>query len=367
MSQSTSRLPPIAYATSMEQPEPNEAQTTGELIDTLKKINTTTFKDEKHGLRPVHAKSHGLLCGELIVLDNLPPELAQGLFAKPQRLPVVMRFSTVPGDLLDDKVSTPRGLAIKVIGVGGDRVEGSEGDVTQDFVMVNGPAFGAPDAAHFLKSLKLVASTTDKGESLKVAFSAIARGTEKVVEALGGKSGTLLAMGGQPETHVLGDSFYTQVPLLHGPYIAKFSVVPVSSELTALTGKTVDLTGRANGLREEVVKFFKAHSAVWEVRVQLCRDLAQMPIENASVVWPESLSPYVAVARITVDPQTAWSQQRAAAIDDQMSFSPWHALAAHRPLGSVMRVRKSIYDVMSSVRAAQNGVHIEEPKSMPTI
>src|SRR5258708_6928935 len=37
-----------------------------------------------------------------------------------------MRFSTIPGDILDDSVSTPRGLAIKVIGVEGERLEGSE-------------------------------------------------------------------------------------------------------------------------------------------------------------------------------------------------------------------------------------------------
>lgn len=36
-----------------------------------------------------------------------------------------MRFSTNPGDMLDDKVSTPRGLAIKLIGVEGARLPGS--------------------------------------------------------------------------------------------------------------------------------------------------------------------------------------------------------------------------------------------------
>jgi len=46
---------------------------------------------------------------------------------------------------LDDSVSTPRGLARKVIGVEGERREGSEGDVTQDYVLINGPAFGAPN------------------------------------------------------------------------------------------------------------------------------------------------------------------------------------------------------------------------------
>ena len=74
---------------------------------------------------------------------GLPAELAQGLFAKPRRYPVVLRISTVPGDILADSVSTPRGMSVKVIGVEGERLEGSENDVTQDFLLVNGPAFGS--------------------------------------------------------------------------------------------------------------------------------------------------------------------------------------------------------------------------------
>src|SRR5260370_32130719 len=87
---------------------------------------------------------------------------AQGLFAKPGRYPIVMRFSTLPGDILDDSVSTPRGLSVKIIGVEGERLSGSEGDVTQDFVLVNGPAFGAPTPNKFLPVLTLLATTTDK-------------------------------------------------------------------------------------------------------------------------------------------------------------------------------------------------------------
>ena len=89
-------------------------------------------------------KPTGILEGYLEVDADLPFELAQGLFATPGRYPVVMRFSTVPGDILDDSVSTPRGLSVKIIGVKGERLSGSEGDVTQDFLLVNGPAFGAP-------------------------------------------------------------------------------------------------------------------------------------------------------------------------------------------------------------------------------
>jgi hypothetical protein len=99
----------------------------------------------------VHAKTHGILVGELEVYSGLQRELAQRMFAAPKSFPVVMRFSTIPGDILDDSVSTLRAVAIKVIGVEGERLEGSEGDNTQDLLLIDSPAFGAPNPREFLK------------------------------------------------------------------------------------------------------------------------------------------------------------------------------------------------------------------------
>ena len=93
----------------------DEGRTVHELVETLTKIQEITFAHGGHALRGVHAKSHGLLDVQVIVADGLPPQLAQGLFAYPATYPGVMRISTVPGDLLDDNVSTPRGLALKVV------------------------------------------------------------------------------------------------------------------------------------------------------------------------------------------------------------------------------------------------------------
>ncbi|HAT33124.1 MAG TPA: catalase, partial [Janthinobacterium sp.] len=187
---SPTRLPPLPYQTVYEVAEADEQETVAALLENLHKISDITFKDSGHALRSVHAKSHGLLTGHLRVLDDLPPELAQGIFAYPASHAVVMRLSTTPGDLLDDHISTPRGLAVKVIGVEGERLAGSEGDVTQDFVTVNGPVFPSPNAQKFLAGLKLLAATTDKAPGLKKALSAVLRGTEKALEAVGGESAT---------------------------------------------------------------------------------------------------------------------------------------------------------------------------------
>ena len=360
MSSTAPHVTPLRYTPSVEVPEEDEQETIQQLIETMTKIQQKTYEDGGHAIRSVHAKSHGLLEATLIVPD-LPPHLAQGLFAKPGSYPVVMRYSAIPGDLLDDAVSAPRGLSIKIKGVEGARLPGSEGATTQDFVMVNGPVFSAPTAKKFLGTLKLLAATTDKSPGLKKALSTALQGVEKVVEALGGESATLKALGGHPETNVLGETYYTQAPLLHGDYMAKFSIAPTSAGLTALTDAKVDLEDKPDGLRGAVVDFFSTHGGEWEVRVQLCTDLDKMPIEDASVEWPEDESPYVAVARLVAEPQPAWTEARSAVVDDKLAFSPWHGIAAHRPIGSVMRSRKPAYEMSKRFRAEHNGVTIDEP------
>ena len=201
---------PVRFSPSVERPDADEANTTQGLIATMRYINEKTFADSGHALRSVHAKTHGILQGYLEVNTDLPDDLAQGLFAKPGRYPVVMRFSTIPGDILDDSVSTPRGLAIKVIGVEGERLEGSEGDVTQDFVLINGPAFGAPNPKKFLSRLRLLARTTNKAQRFKKILSAVMRQVQKAIVVITGHpNSTVATLGGQPETHILGETFYS--------------------------------------------------------------------------------------------------------------------------------------------------------------
>ncbi len=352
---------PLPFHPEFEQPEPDEEQVFAEMRDALRSIVETTSKDYGHAVRAVHAKSHGLLDGVLEIPDDLPPVLAQGAFAKPGTFPVVMRFSTNPGDILDDSVSTPRGLAVKIIGVDGVRLPGSEDQRNQDLVMQNAPAFSAPNPKKFAGSLKLLAKTTDTPQVLKKALSAVLRGVESVVETVSSPSPTLRSLGGHPNTHILGDSFYTMVPLLWGEHFGKVSVVPATPELLALKNKPIDVAGHPDALRDAVRAFFAEHGAVWEIRVQLCTDLDAMPIEDASVVWPEDQSPPLTVGRIVVQPQNSWSEQRAAVGDDRLSFSPWHGLAAHRPLGGIMRSRRAAYSELSGLRSRINGCPLHEP------
>ena len=113
-----------------------------------------------------------------------------------------------------------------------------------------------------------------------------------------------------------------------------------------------------------MVDFCKTGEAIWDVKVQLCVDPEMMPIEDASVEWPEELSPYITVARLVAAPQDAYSAARRLYVDEILSFNPWHALEAHRPPGNIMRARKKAYAASSQFRHATNGSPAGERRSI---
>ncbi len=355
---------PVLYDASVEHLEENESETILKLVETLHSISHVTSTDYGHAVRSVHAKCHGILRGKIIVNESLSPEFKQGLFKEPKTYPVVIRFSTSPGDILADSVSTPRGMAIKILNVEGERIDLSNSDSTQDFLLVNGPAFIKPDAKSFLSSLILLAKTTDKAEGLKKVLSSALQGTEKIIETFGGESPTIKSMGGHPETNILGETFFSQVPILYGEYMAKVAIEPATEELIALKNSELSLNDNPDGIREAVSDFFNKNSARWDLKIQLCRNLKTMPIEDASVIWPEEESPYITVAYIEVDPQISWDDDTYPLIEDKLAFSPWNCIKDHRPLGSIMRARQLTYQHSNTYRKQFNGCPIHEISSI---
>ena len=356
----------LRYSPAVEQPEPNENDAFEELSRTMQHITRTMASHYRHAYRPVHAKSHGVLVGTLDVYPHLAEPQAQGLFANPGSYPVILRFSTNPGDLLADSVSSPRGLAIKILNVPGEMLPSHAGQTTQDIVCVNAKVFGSPNAAGFLSQLKLLDKTLELPETVKQAVSTVARGTNAVLRAVGVHSGSLDNLG-HPYTHILGENFSTVAPVRYGDYVAKLAIVPASENLKALTGKHIDAGEGFNSLEEAVREFFKTNTGKWEIQAQLALDLDVTPIEDASKQWPEDRSPYLPVASVTVPPQESYSDRRQIFVDEQLSFTPWHALAAHQPLGGIMRSRRNAYEEAQRFRAERNLRSHVEPASIDEV
>src|SRR5262249_7810961 len=249
-----------------------------------------------------------------------------------------------------------RGLGIKIIGVPGKKLlPGWEDAPTHDFIVANNRTLPTGEIKSYLFQTRMGEKAMKVPEELARFVTAIMRGGSAVLRTVGIK--TIGGVAGQslPQTHFLGETFFTTGAQRFGDYVAKYSVAPLSDSLKALTGTGIN-TFNPNVLRDIIVGYFHHHSAEWEFRVQLCTDLKRMPVEDASVEWREDESPYRGVARITVPAQEAYSAERRVFVDDVLSFTPWHCLPEHQPLGSIMRVRKAVYEASSIYRHRMNAM-----------
>lgn len=155
----------------IERKEPEEGDTAAQISAAMQKIRKTAFAGTGHASRSVHAKGQGHLRGRLRVAEKLPVELAQSLFASAGDDPVLMRLSAIPGDILDDKVSVPRGLTVKLTGVSSARPAGSEGDLPQGLLFVDAPTSNAPNPKKFLSRLEQLEAKTEQANGAKKVLS----------------------------------------------------------------------------------------------------------------------------------------------------------------------------------------------------
>jgi hypothetical protein len=78
-----------------------------------------------------------------------------------------------------------------------------------------------------------------------------------------------------------------------------------------------------------------------------------MPIEDPSVEWSETLSPFITVANIRVPAQNFDSREQNLFCDN-IAYNPWQALPEHRPFGGINRLRKFVYEAVSTYRHVRN-------------
>jgi len=356
----------LRYHDGIETPAPDENETIDAIIASMTRESETTAARYGHAVRASHAKVTGVVIGELQVPDDLPPELKQGVFAKGGTYPVIVRFAQGPGELLKDSVSTHRGMAIKVLGIKGEKLPG-HGAETQDFVLATGPVFPNPDAKGFLGSMKQLEAGTKAPEAVKAVVSGTARVLDTVVKAVTGESSPLLDFFGHEPLHPLAEPYYSQAALRYGDHVAKIAAFPAGAKQEALAGEKLHPGEDPDAFRHAVTAFFAGDAAIFEIRAQLCTNLNDMPVEDASKRWDETASSYRTVARLVLPAQDSRSEARTRYVDDVLSFRPAHSLAAHRPLGSLMRARLKTYQALSSFRHGRNRTPETEPTAIEQV
>ncbi len=214
----------LRYTSSIETPEPDEQETIDGIIQGMTQQSEVVEKREHRAVRASHAKSSAVVTGTLTIPDDLPPELAQGLFATPGSYDVAIRFAQGPGETLGDRVSTHRGMAIKVFGVRGEKLPGHDVD-TQDFVFATGPTFPSGTASGFLSDAKKIGAATPMPEGVKSAVSSMARNFNRLLHAFN-TSYAKADFFGHPFSHPIGDAYFSQAPIRFGEYVAKLGACP---------------------------------------------------------------------------------------------------------------------------------------------
>ena len=96
----------VRYSPEIETIDPNLDEVMEQIIDFWEKTvcESPTREGTGHAVRGAHAKTLGVAKAEVEILADIPPEYAQGIYAKPGRHEAMVRFSNGQPHINSDKL-----------------------------------------------------------------------------------------------------------------------------------------------------------------------------------------------------------------------------------------------------------------------
>jgi len=330
-------------------PTPGENAAIRTIADLIK---DTVRRDSPSGTlarRDAHPKHHGCVRAEFRVADEVPADLRHGIFAQPRSYPAWIRFSNGSPRIQPDAKRDQRGMAIKLMDVPGDKIlEAERHERTQDFVLASFPRFFITNVAHYVAFSRAAAK--------KPAFRLFGYYFARLPWRLHEFRALMASL--QRAADVLALRYWSQTPYRLGPHAVKYSARPIGDPLPPDNRAA---SASPDFLREVMAERLRAGTATFEFLVQ--RQADGMSIEDSTVEWDEARAPFRRVATITIPPQDFESAAQMT-LAEQISYTPWHSLPEHAPLGGVNRVRRVVYESISRLRHELNGVPRREPTSL---
>jgi len=326
-----------------EMPVEGEERITEEITQSMRRFTARQYSGaiaERAG----NTKTYGMVQAQFRVLDGIPEQLRRGVFAVAAEFPAWIRFGGPgpywPPDAADAGIVS---IGIKLMNVAGPKLLPDETG-TQDFLGISCPTFTTPNIIENLKLQKAIYARTPVFYFLNPFDSHFL-------------DGAMQGLYSRMNTSPLEVRYWSCVPYLLGDGNAvKYSVRPCSDSKTKIPRHIPD-----NWLQQALSETLERRDWEFEFLVQKQTDPRRMPIEDASIEWPEKLSPFIPVARIQVPRQTVVSPERTL-LARELSFNPWHSISAHRPLGNQNRARRVIYSELSRFRQKMNREsHVEPP------
>ena len=330
-----------------EYPEPGEV----ELIEKMVKLAVERMKPQQGRIhRGQHAKATGCVRGVFTIREDVPNGLRYGVFRQPKQVfPAIIRFSNASEMIDPDGKGDARGMAIKLLDVDGIPAIAGTDHRCQDFLTVNFPVFPFATPAEFVKFFD-VRATPFVGDPLAVAWLAFSnyRHLNIAMEIL-----VEIVTSPLELTYWSGSPYWLGSADSVNGHAVKYSLVPVFEDPRPPQdpGNLPD-----DYLHQALARQLKTGEAVFEFRVQIQTDPVAMPVEDVSLVWDEAVSRPIPVATLTIGMQDVDSPEGMALAEEceTMAFSPWNALAEHRPMGGINRLRQAVYLASQAKRAARS-------------
>lgn len=157
---------------------------------------------------------------------------------------------------------------------------------------------------------------------------------------------------------------YQTAAFSHGPYVAHYALFPAEDQV-ALGQTSISSDASPEAHKELLQAYFQARSASYILKAQFSSSLTQHPVENAALVWPESTAPWFELATVTFPKQDSFSEARLEWWEDHIALTPFNGLEAHRPLGSINRLRKRVYEQVCISRSDFSKSGTEKSDTVP--
>jgi catalase len=297
--------------------------------------------------RGAHSKGHACVKAYFDISKIIPAELQHGVFQIPgKRYKSWIRFSNGRSSMKTphDADKDAHGMAIKLFNIYDNKLTKVEGaSDTQEFLMHDTSVFFAANVEDYNRFV-------ESEDKILYFFSGTNPFEWNIRELFHG-----LATLKEAPTSPLWGTYFSNTAYKLGSHNIKFSAQSCTSEKNETKQDKTD----ADFLRKTMAQELSIGKACFNFRVQLQKKDKYMPIEDPSIEWKESDSPYISIATITI-PNQSFDTKKQQDFCENLAFSPWNSLDEHRPIGELNRIRKKVYQASSDYR------HKENKREIPT-
>jgi hypothetical protein len=368
----------VRYSPEIERADPTFEKALETALDDIRRYMSHPLSTAGgvRAVRDAHAKGYGLARAELEILDGLPAEYAQGIYAHAGRHEAMVRFSNGSHQTLADaEVGNVCGIGVKFFDIDGPTLLDDEPNSrTFDYALINHPVFFVNTIEHytFIHELILFAPEPPANETPSQARARLhqflhdfltGRGQLPPEEWAWDELGVFLSLRDVKPVNLLLSTYWTMGSVRHGDYVAKVRFTPTPDSAARVERRMLDPASGPDMFRNGLVAELRERPYGFDIQVQLCVDLERTPVEDLTVLWPEALSPFVTVARLRLPQQDIGGGDNFEVMD-RTSMTPWRVTEAHRPLGNIQRARKEVYRTASILRHQLNHQPRKEPSDL---